>query len=148
MTTTLQTGCRLSAVPADMVPLVWPTAHELLKEAIEMNQGTATLEDVYRQLECGEATLWVAEMHHMILAMGVTEIAQYPRGLALRIWLLAGHDIQLWLEGMSVFESVARAHGCAFMEAFTRRGMAKLLRDLGFESKYAWALKKIDARTH
>lgn len=148
MITELSTGCNLCVVGRDTLPYAWEIAKHYFKEIIDRNSGTATLEDVYAQLMRGEAILWVAELDGNIKMMMVTEIHSYPQGGALRIWLLAGEDMKLWTEGIAVVEAFGRANDCSFIEVFARRGLEKVLRDLGFESRYIWSLKKIDKKVH
>lgn len=147
MTTSLENGYNVSAVPTQMAEEAWPAVQHLLVEALEYGFGYMP-EDVLAKIKQGMATLWVIEKDMQIVAACVTEIVVYPRCNSLFIWLLGGADFQEWKEALASLEMYARHNRCEYMEAVGRIGMKRMLADLGFNSPRALCAKKIDHSTH
>lgn len=144
----LNSGYKVSAVPTEMIDEAWPAVYPLLEEAVQQSFGAIQAEDVYRELQAGTASLWIAERDGKLTAACVATITSYPRGLALQVWLLAGSDFKQWKEGIAYLESFARRHNCRFIEALARPGLAKMAKYLGFEYRRAFLIKKLDLGTH
>lgn len=147
MTTSLQNGYNVSAVPTQMADEAWPAVVHLLQEALDLSFGYSA-EDVLAKIKQGMATLWVIEKDMQIVAACVTEIAVYPRCNSLFVWLLGGADFQQWKEALTSLEMYARHNNCDYIEAVGRIGMKRLLADVGFNTPRALCVKKVDHSTH
>lgn len=144
----LQTGYGVCAVPTEMIDEAWPAVYPLLEEAVQQSFGVISSDDVYKDLISGHASLWIAEKDKVIKAACVVTLVNYPQGVAMRIWLLAGEGFAQWKDGIAHLESFARKHKCRFIEAIARPGLGKLAKDLGFEHRRVLLIKKLDLETH
>ena len=59
----------------------------------------------------------------------VTEIIQYPRKKIVRVITVAGKDMSMWYEFLPMLEGYAVRNGCSSLEAWTRKGMTRKLKD-------------------
>lgn len=147
MTLRLDNGYAASCVPTQMTDEAWPAVRHLIAEALEYAHGHSP-EDVLARIQGGQSQLWVVEKDMLIVGCAVTEVCSYPRSRTLQIWLLCGIDLEKWKPCIAQLETFAKAQGCDFIEATGRRGLEKMIRDLGFTSPRVTFSKKLDYTTH
>jgi len=83
----------------------------------------------------GEKQAWVIwdETQNKMLAAFVTEIYQYPTGLAVNLFLLGGEDLDLWRELLAeCLLKYTQEIGAKWLDTYCRRGFYKTL--LGFNA--------------
>lgn len=97
-----------------------------LVEALERGGSTHTVEDVLRQVEAGEAKLWVRGA-----ALIVTEIHQTPQVKVLHFWLATGSLDEVVALSREVLEW-GRAQGCEQATLAGRRGWERVLASEGW----------------
>ena len=88
-------------------------------------------DDVLKALLEKEYILWVGVQGKEILMAVVAEMVEYPRKKALNIitWgTKSGYDYELWMKEFYKIEHFAKVNGCSFIEAGTRKGLAKKLK--------------------
>lgn len=95
----------------------WPRCAAYLEPALD----GCSLGDVYRALEDERARLWPLERSAV-----VTEIVQYPRLRACRVWL-AGGDLDELRRNLPTLDEYARACGCDRIEIDARKGWQRVL---------------------
>jgi hypothetical protein len=147
METALANGYKVCTVPQEMLSLAWPSVLPYIEQAFG-DDPMQTPRDVYNQLEDGLADLWIVEKDKVLKAACITQVVPYPRGHALRIWVLAGEDIKKWKQAMDVLHAFARAHNCKRIEAFGRPGWLKLAKEIGFKDVRAMMTVPVDPATH
>ena len=94
----------------------------LLREALEQAGGTHTVMDVLDAVNEGAAVLWEAAS-----SVVVTELVDYPRLRALRIWLVAG-DLDEILGMEARVTDFAMRHHASRLEFMGRPGWARVLK--------------------
>ena len=73
----------------------------------------------------------------------VTEVIEYPRKKVLRIiaWATkSGYDGDEWLPLFNTIEYIGKKSGCDYIEAWTRKGMAKKLK---WDNEYSVITKQL-----
>jgi hypothetical protein len=109
----------------------WPRAKDLI--VLSMGEGSYSEVDVVRHLLHGSWTLWIIEKEGEVVSACITEIIDFPRKRKCLLRYAAG-KIEHLNEHSPKMEAYAMANGCDVLEAYTRRGMAKLKPD--WEQKY------------
>jgi len=98
----------------------WARCGPWLAAALAHAGDTHTLDDVRALVERGEAQFWPGRA-----AALVTELVDYPRLKACRIWLGGGELEELKMMRSSV-AAWAQAQGCARIEVMGRPGWARV----------------------
>ena len=101
----------------------WAIAAPMLQKALE-HQDTHDLEDVKRALDEGAAQLWCGWKSCV-----VTEIVEYPKYKACRIWLAAGDKSELTERMLCDIEAWAKSASYCKIEIVGRRGWLRVLTD-------------------
>lgn len=109
----------MADTPADVIGL--------LEEALSYSGGTHTLEDVFDQIERGDATLFRAEN-----AVIVAELRDTPQMRVVHFWLAAGKLGAVKALSDRVLEW-ARGEGCTRATLAGRRGWERALPDWSVE---------------
>ena len=129
-TTTVQSRkCQVALVEAEDIDMVWGEVSPLIKKALLHAEGELIPEDIKKHLDTSDLRLWVALENKDVLAAMVTEIIQYPRKKIVRVITLAGKDMNMWYEFLPMVEGYAIRNGCSSLEAWSRKGMARKLKD-------------------
>ena len=131
-TTPVGTNCRVALVSPDDVSMVWDDVVVFIDEALKHAEGELKSEALILPLSKGEQRLWVALEKGEITAAMITEIIPYPRKRILRIITIAakdGHGMEKWYDFLPMVEGFALNNGCSSLEAWTRKGMARKLKD-------------------
>lgn len=120
----------MSRVPVEMVSLLWPTAREMLQEAVEADGfGDETMDMLLSDIYDCSAQLWASlDADHSPRAFIVTRIVSKPGGRSLQIQYAGGKGPDSWLtEAREVLLDFARTTGCNMIELFGRPGWQRLL---------------------
>ena len=126
----------------------WGAILPFLERALEYCDGEITAEDLSIFTSQGLMDVWVACEKEKIWAVAVTEIVQYPRTRVLRLVCLSGEDIKTWKHFDAHIERYAFLQGCKMIEGFTRPGMEKLVRELGWRRRFVVLRKMVDTKVH
>ena len=121
--------CQVALVEAEDVGMVWDEVSPLIEKALLHAEGELVPEDIKKHLGKGDLRLWVALENKDIIAAMVTEIIQYPRKKIVRIITLAGKDMSMWYDFLPMIEGYAIRNNCSSLEAWTRKGMTRKLKD-------------------
>ena len=122
-------NCRVALVNSEDIGLVWDEVTPLIEKALLHAEGELVPEDIKKHLDEGDLRLWVALKGQEILASMVTEIIEYPRKRIVRVITLAGKDMNMWYDFLPMIEGYAVKNGCSSLEAWTRKGMTRKLKD-------------------
>lgn len=104
-------------------------AAPLIRDAIEKGNGDWTEREVWAGLDRADMLLWLALRDRTPLAICVTMLSPYKFGLACRIILLAGKDMDEWMSFLPRIEQYARDEKCVRMRVSGRKGWRKMLPD-------------------
>lgn len=122
-------SCKVALVEAEDIDMVWDDVVPLIEKALRHAEGELIPEDIKKHLDSANLRLWVALEGRDVIASMVTEIIQYPRKKIVRVITLAGKDMSLWYDFLPMLEGYAIRHGCSSLEAWTRKGMTRKLKD-------------------
>lgn len=128
---------KITDINTEDIDTLWPFVEDFLQSALDQGQGEFELEDIHLCLITGLMRLWIAyDINGNIVASATTEIKQFPRKKVCFVVLLGGKDIDDWLHGSLALEQWARENGADAIVAYTRRGLAKKLKDHGYREVY------------
>ena len=122
-------SCKVALVEAEDVDMVWGDVSPLIEKALLHAEGELIPDDIKKHLDTSELRLWVALENKDVIASMVTEIIQYPRKKIVRVITLAGKDMSMWYDFLPMLEGYAIRNGCSSLEAWTRKGMTRKLKD-------------------
>ena len=130
----LQRGsnCKVLLVSPSDISVVWDDVVEFIDLALKHSEGELISDDLILPLNKGEQNLWVALEEGEIIAAMITEIIPHPRKRVLRIITIGakdGHGMDKWYDFLPAVEGFALNNGCSSLEAWTRKGMARKLKD-------------------
>jgi len=122
-------SCKVALVNCEDIELVWADVTPLVEKALLHAEGELISSDIRKHLDTGDLRLWVAMEDRDIIASMVTEIIQYPRKKIVRVITVAGKDMSMWYDFLPMLEGYAVRNGCSSLEAWTRKGMTRKLKD-------------------
>jgi hypothetical protein len=141
------TNCKVILIQPDDLEVVWDEVVPLIDAALKYSEGEVISEDLVKPLKTGKMQLWVAMFEGSVIAAMITEIVVYPRKRVLRVITIAGKDgrgMGKWYGFLPLVEGFALNNNCSSLEAWTRKGMAKKLKD--WEHKYMVITKDLKSR--
>jgi len=121
--------CKVFLIESNDIDLVWNDVVPLIEKALQHAEGELVPDDIKKHLDTSELRLWVALENKDVIAAMVTEIVQYPRKKIVRVITLAGKDMSMWYDFLPMLEGYAIRSGCSSLEAWTRKGMTRKLKD-------------------
>jgi hypothetical protein len=133
---------------ASDVEFAWHVMEPLVVAALAENRGEFSVDFIKHCLQVGTMRMGAVYDGPVVHAMVVTEIAVFPSYRVLRVVLLAGREMDKWKHLEVVLEKYARDNSCAFIEGWTRPGMAKQMREFGYETCYHVIRKPVYERVH
>ncbi len=120
----------LCCVPIADLPFIWPQARPYVAKALERDgRNCYWPEDVLKALLDATCRLWISwdDEGKRVEAAVVTETIQYPRRLALRLWLIGGENMKKWGRPLrDMLEEYARSQGCDAIEGGLRKGWLRI----------------------
>ena len=119
-------------VTEDDIDFIWEECEPLIDSALKHSEGELTSSDVYEQLMNNSMQLWIAMEHGETIAAMITQVISYPRKRVLRVITLGGKDgsgLDRWYIFLDMVEGFALKTGCTALEAWTRKGMVRKLKD-------------------
>ena len=122
-------SCKVALVNSEDIELVGDEVIPLVEKALSHADGELIPSDIRKHLDTGDLRLWVALQDRDIIASMVTEIIQYPRKKIVRVITVAGKDMSMWYDFLPMLEGYAVRNGCSSLEAWTRKGMTRKLKD-------------------
>lgn len=120
---------KISQITPDILAsfLKLPSAVDLLATGVAATAGRMTVSDAIDLLQRSEIQLWAAVSGGAIQAIVLSEVTQYPRYRALKLFGLAGMDLGELSKLVPVLQAFGRDHGCPKIEIVdTRPGMGIL----------------------
>ena len=122
-------SCKVFLLEAEDIHLVWDDVVPLIEKALQHAEGELVPDDIKKHLDKGDLRLWVALEGKETIAAMVTELIQYPRKKIVRVITLAGKNMDMWYDFLPMIEGYAIRNGCSSLEAWSRKGMARKLKD-------------------
>ena len=126
-----------SAVPKEVIDIVWDDAKKLLEPAVETAKGKMTIKDVYEFIKRDIYNLWVVMEDTKIVAVVTTRVIQYPESRALALDFIGGKKMKHWLpKAQKVINKFARDNGCRHLEGYGRKAWIRWGRRHGWKEDY------------
>ena len=120
---------KVSLINPNEVDAIFPHVVKHLKRAVVYADGELETEDFLPMLLDGEMQLWVAVGNGECVAAMITQIIPFPRKKILRVIALGGRGMKDWYQHIDMVENFAIEMGCTELEAWTKRGLLRVLRD-------------------
>ena len=140
-------NCNIHLVYPDEVPHIWDQVEPLLSKATPYSEGEVEAQDFAYLIINNEMQLWVSTEDKNITAAMVTQVVHYPRKKVLRIIALGGKDLRKMQKKFEpILEGYAIKAGCSALEAWTRRGLLRLVKD--WKQSYIIITKDIKEKMH
>ena len=128
---------KLYCVFAEDLDPIWDEVSVHIQSALQYSDGKYSLLDIKKEIEEKKMQLFLA-VDDGVIAVGVTQISDYPQKRVLTIVLVGGSRMEEWLHLMNQLEAWGIDNGCEQIELYGRPGWEKVL---GWEKTYI-ALKK------
>ena len=126
-----------SAVPKQVLDVVWEDVKKLLEPAVETAKGKMTIKDVYQYIKNDFCNLWVVMEDTKIVACVTTRVIQYPESRALALDFIGGRKMKEWLpEAQGIITRFARDNGCRHLEGYGRKAWIRWGRRHGWKQDY------------
>ena len=126
------------------VDSLWGHIEPLISKSLKHAEGELIPDDLIPHLDDGKLRVWIAVEDGEIIAAMVTEIIHYPRKKIVRVITLSGKDMNSWYQFLPMLEGYAISNGCSSLEAWTRKGMARKLKD--WKQSYCVITKDLKGR--
>ena len=122
--------CKVFLIEAEDIGLVWDEVAPLIEKALQHAEGELVPGDIKKHLDKCDLRLWIALEGKETIAAMITEIIQYPRKKIVRVITLASLvNMDMWYDFLPMIEGYALRNGCSSLEAWSRKGMARKLKD-------------------
>ena len=131
----------LRQVPPLAVLHEWPRVSPFIQRALERGEGSYLESDVAMACMGGLWQLWLAERDGELVAVGITEIVNFPRRRKCLLRYLAG-SLDAILPPLPEIEAWARKNGCDMMEGYGRKGWGRIMR--GWTERYVILQKEVE----
>lgn len=132
-------------IPSWMVADVWPDVIDMLQRAIDRGPGDRLASDYWTALRAADCQLWLILRGRRLVGAFVTEVMAGPRRKLCWIELMAGDGMEAWLpEAEASVATWAREIGCHAVQAWTRKGLVKATRPLGYREIATVIRRRLD----
>jgi len=126
---------RVSAVPKELVPNIWPQVEQYVRDAVAHSQGKYETEDVLSLVLEYDYPLWIAFDGDDIKGAVITRFIDYPRKRYLSLEMCGGKESAVWKKPMlDMLRNWAKDNKCDAIEAHGRVGWERVFRDEGYKS--------------
>ena len=126
-----------SAVPKQVIDVVWEDVKKVLKPAVETAKGKLSIKDVKEYLHQGFYELWVVMDGTKVVAAITTRVIEYPERRALAMDFIGGTRMKEWLpEVQKTIEQFAKENKCSHLEGYGRKAWGKWLDKYGWKPDY------------
>lgn len=142
-----ENGYVISAIPADMIDVMWPLVEPHLQRVIDVAHGELTLYSLRERLKSAFSILIAINKGKDIIAVNTLEIRDFDSGLrALFIPVVGGNDMNEWMDDfLKVAKSIAIEHGCSELRGIAvRKGWIRKLEPEGWETLHQIVRYKLE----
>jgi hypothetical protein len=123
-------GSEFDGVLKDDVSSVWPHVEKLITSGLDYTDGTLRSEDVLEELLNKSMQLWVSRRNGKVEAVCITTLKEYATTKICEFVVVAGNNMQNWIEFEGVIMAWARSHKCDKARAvFAREGWLRAALD-------------------
>lgn len=124
---------RVSAVPKELVPTIWPQVEQYMEDAVAYSSGKYSTSDVLDLVLEYDYPLWIAFYGSDIKGAVITRFIDYPRKRYLSVEMCGGTDRVAWQKPMlEMLRNWAKDNKCDAIEAHGRVGWERVFKDEGY----------------
>jgi len=119
----------ISRVTPESLDQVWAAVRPQILAALRRGAGQHMTEDYYyRQVSAELMVMWVGHEGDEVIAAGILSVQHYPKHSALFVELLAGKNLDSWIEQVEpLLKEFKHKVGATTIEALCRPGLSKKL---------------------
>ena len=134
-----------SAVPKQVIDVVWEDVVKVLKPAVDTAKGKLGIKDIKEYLSNGLYELWVVMDGTKVVAAITTRIIEYPERKALAMDFIGGERMKEWLpQAQKTIEQFALDNNCSHLEGYGRKAWIKVLKRYNWKPEYIAYRMEID----
>lgn len=128
---------QVSLVPTEYVDNCWSKIETFVIEAAEATEGRYSVEELYEMAKDSRNNLWVTFDESGYKGFVLTSVNNYPQRRILAMNFCGGKEFKTWKTPIiDTLKRFARDCECDSIEAYGRKGWAKILKDEGYKSKF------------
>lgn len=126
----------IQGVESKYLPVVWKTVKPMLVGACKHSFHTMTLSQLHDGIASQKMQLWLIGEPTKLEGVMVTKINIHQNRKHLCAVSLGGKDLMKRKEELvTLLKAFAKDKGCQGIEIYGRKGVARVLKDFGFETK-------------
>ena len=130
-----------TAIPREVLDVVWQDVASMLAKAVATSNGKFHIDDIYRDIENGTYSLWLAidkELEGNKVVAGITtRIIAYPNKKSLAMDWIGGNRMNEWMPlAMEKLTKFAQDCDCCALEGYGRKAWGRVLKKYNWEPDY------------
>ena len=138
-----------TAIPREVLDVVWQDVASMLAKAVATSNGKFHIDDIYRDIENGTYSLWLAidkELEGNKVVAGITtRIIAYPNKKSLAMDWIGGNRMNEWMPfAMEKLTKFAQDCDCCALEGYGRKAWGRVLKRYNWEPDYIAYKMEID----
>jgi hypothetical protein len=125
---------KLSAVPADLIPVIWERVKHMIEEPISHSNNEICINNIYDRLVENDMIMVTITLNRKVIAVITMEKISPPGGVnILNLTTVGGTDMIEWMDNFSdVIDKIAYEQGCDEIYIVGRPAWQKILKPMGF----------------
>lgn len=132
---------QLIGIPWIAVPDYWGQVEPHIARCLaKAKEHRWNADDIYDMLIARDLQLYLVEEEGTSTNVVLTRIDRYPRCTECNVFMWSGNMPDDWREVMAQLTQWARAAGCTYASATTRKGFVKLV---GWEERQTYIVEKL-----
>ena len=138
-----------TAIPREALDVVWQDVASMLAKAVATSNGKFHIDDIYRDIENGTYSVWLAidkELEGNKVVAGITtRIIAYPNKKSLAMDWIGGNRMNEWMPfAMEKLTKFAQDCDCCALEGYGRKAWGRVLKRYNWEPDYIAYKMEID----
>ena len=138
-----------TAIPREALDVVWQDVASMLAKAVATSNGKFHIDDIYRDIENGTYSLWLAidkELEGNKVVAGITtRIIAYPNKKSLAMDWIGGNRMNEWMPlAIEKLTKFAQDCDCCALEGYGRKAWGRVLKRYNWEPDYIAYKMEID----
>ncbi len=138
-----------TAIPREALDVVWQDVASMLAKAVATSNGKFHIDDIYRDIENGTYSLWLAidkELEGNKVVAGITtRIIAYPNKKSLAMDWIGGNRMSEWMPlAMEKLTKFAQDCDCCALEGYGRKAWGRVLKKYNWKPDYIAYKMEID----
>ena len=138
---------KMFLLPPSEIDSFWNEIKPLLDKAFDTGSEGLVADDFKDAIENSLMFVWIITEEHSIEAVLLCEFFEYPRKKSCYVnaWATkSGYDFDKHYEfTLKELENFSKINGCDFIEAKTRKGLAKKLKSSGWKDQHSVVNKQL-----